>query len=320
MGRCHRLALLALAGSAVGIGGNAWAEDTPREAQARALFDRGIQMAEAERWSEAEKDFARADALVPRASTAFNRALALYRLGRLREMVGELERFLERSDATKDAQDRAQATSLKASGEAALGTLVVSLTPPEATLEIDGEVPPSGEGPRNEVRVDPGDHRVVAAMAGYEPASSQVSVSPGERVPLSLTLRLSPPPAGVAPKSGASAEKASAEKAGGPPVGPLVLTVAGAAAFVAAGVTGALALSLESQIDEGCSSGRCYPDLKDDEARMKSLAATSDWLTVGGVLLAGAGITWWVLAPSGSESPSVSGWVGPAGLGLKGRL
>jgi hypothetical protein len=98
------------------------------------------------------------------------------------------------------------------------------------------------------------------------------------------------------------------------------MTVAGATALVAAGVTGVLALNLKERIDDGCSGGHCYADLKDDEERMRSLATASDWLTLGGALLAGVGVTWWILAPNGGETPSVGGWVGPASLGLKGRL
>jgi len=297
------------------------ATPSAEELEARTLFTLGVQMAEAERWAEAEKSFARSEALVPRASTAFNRALALYRLGRIREMLLALERFLERSDPVTDARDRSHAESLRQSGQRALATLVLRVSPADATVRVDGE--PLGEtagDAERKMAVDPGDHVVTADGPGLEPARVEVSVSAGEQAPVALTLSRRPEAAPPAPSMLRSTSPPD-EGSWTVPLGPLVLTLAGAASLVGAGVTGIIALDLDSRIEAGCTSqDRCYDDLADDQDRMESLAAGSTWLTVAGIALAGTGITWWLLSPRGEKRAQVGAYVSGTTAGMKGAF
>src|SRR5688572_6658937 len=77
-----------------------------REERAQALFRRGVALAAEERWPEAERMFGQSFELVPRPSTAFNRALALYRLGRMLDVVATIDGFLTLTDPQKDGAQR----------------------------------------------------------------------------------------------------------------------------------------------------------------------------------------------------------------------
>lgn len=146
--------------------------------EARMLFEDGVRASRDERWAEALDSFRRSRALVPRASTLFNIAIALDRLGRLRESIAAIDEYLTISDATADAVDRAEATRLRIEGLARLGRLTVRVTPPGAMLELDGAELEAG----TTQEVDPGDHVLTATAPGHLTQRVQVAVRPGADV------------------------------------------------------------------------------------------------------------------------------------------
>lgn len=71
--------------------------------------------------------------------------------------------------------------------------LVVRSSPAGASVSVDGD--PSGVAPITISPVAPGDHEVVATLAGHGAATTTVRVAPGQQV--ALTLRPTPLPAAI---------------------------------------------------------------------------------------------------------------------------
>lgn len=162
------------------LGSVAEAQDAASEA--RRHFEAGAAHARADRWTEALEEFRASDALLPRASTEFNVASALVRLGRDREALAVLDALDARTDL--DAALRTDVGALRAAAEDAMRTLVVSVRPAETRIEIDGEVA-EGEGGERSIRVDPGAHVLVASAPGR--AERRLTV-PADGTALALDL------------------------------------------------------------------------------------------------------------------------------------
>jgi hypothetical protein len=165
-------------------------EDTSEDsadAAARALFEQGMTLAAEERWGEAVEFFRRARALVERPSIDFNLGISLFTLGRHVEAQAALERFLASSDATADAIDRAHAEAILVEARAAVAEVVLTVSPAEASVRVDG-LATGGEGASRTLRLDPGEHRVEVAAAGYGARASDLALLPGARETLEVSL------------------------------------------------------------------------------------------------------------------------------------
>lgn len=170
-GERRRLCCVALACAALGVvvPGVARAQVTPAAVteQARRLFHQGITLADQDRWAEALAAFQQSLGLVPRASTRFNLARALLRLGRLREAIEVFDAYLAEAQGAGEAARVAEATRLRAEAVAALSTLRLVGLPEEAEVSVDGALLP-GRGAPRVLRVDPGVRRVeVRDAAGH---------------------------------------------------------------------------------------------------------------------------------------------------------
>lgn len=157
-----------------------------QSAEARAHFDAGREHARAERWTEALEEFRASDALLSRAVTQFNVASALMRLGRAREALAECDRITARTDV--DDGLLRDVASLRAAAQASLRTLVLEVSPAEATVEIDGEERP-GSGAHRELLLDPGSHVLVARAAGH--GEARLTLAP-DQSEAALTLSVLP--------------------------------------------------------------------------------------------------------------------------------
>lgn len=157
-----------------------------QSAEARAHFDAGREHARAERWTEALEEFRASDALLSRAVTQFNVASALMRLGRAREALAECDRIAERDDV--DEGLLRDVAALRAAAQASLRTLVLTVSPAEAVIEIDGEAQP-GEGASRELLLDPGSHALVARAPGH--GEARLTLAP-DQSEAALTLSVLP--------------------------------------------------------------------------------------------------------------------------------
>lgn len=100
-----------------------------------------------------------------------------------------------------------------------------------------------------------------------------------------------------------------AELRGGPSPVPWIITGVGGAALIVGAITGVLALDATSTLEENCPNDVCnldYEDYEDDLDSAETLVALTDWLLLGGGIVAAAGLTWGIisLTSDGEEPPA----------------
>lgn len=107
------------------------AQDAPEDrARARQLFEEGLAFAKSEQWEDALSAFRRSSDLVPRASTSYNIANALYRLDRPNEGLAELETYDAMNEVAGDPAAKRRGVTLRALLEAQ-ATEARSAIPPD---------------------------------------------------------------------------------------------------------------------------------------------------------------------------------------------
>lgn len=160
--------------------------EDPRTVRARMLFQEGVLLARQERWAEALAKFRESASLVERASTVLNIATALQRLGRPRECIAAVERYLAVSDPIADAEARERAVELRRAMQDAIARVVLAVLPVDAEILVNGV--PSALAEDGSVELDPGMHAFVVQRDGYLPARFSVELAPGARISRSVTL------------------------------------------------------------------------------------------------------------------------------------
>ncbi len=169
-----------------------------REDAARALFDRGVELSEQERWGEALEYFRRSRDLVDRPSTVFNMAVAELRLGQPTVGIASLDAYLASTeDNPAEEHRRAEATRLREIARASVVTLHLEIVPPDAEVRVDGTAI-TVEGPSRDIEIDPGTHRIQVTADGYEPSGFELSVLEGEQAERAVALAHLPGPTGPA--------------------------------------------------------------------------------------------------------------------------
>lgn len=170
-----------------------------RKASARALFEQGLELLEAQHWAAAADKFERARQLHASPRITYNLTTALLQLGRL-VYASELLRELTTQAAVERSVQEAAETRLKELRER-LGRLTVMVDGEAQGLrvELDGRAldPALLDVP---MPADPGEHTVVARREGVVLLQKTVHVHEGqeERVHLAVPARpvlLPPPPA-----------------------------------------------------------------------------------------------------------------------------
>jgi len=162
------------------------------ETEARALFERGLELASEARHEEALEHFRQSQGLVPRASTLFNVAVELVQLGRGREALAALD---EHATLDPSEQDLRDAAALRTRIREALATLRLEIAPADAEVTVDGEPVPGRGSPRTLV-LDPGRRRLGVGAPGHEGVRREVVVRAGES--LERRVHLVPRPEEVA--------------------------------------------------------------------------------------------------------------------------
>ncbi|MCC7538439.1 MAG: PEGA domain-containing protein, partial [Deltaproteobacteria bacterium] len=193
-------ALLVLALSSLATAQQPTAPPPPAQAaEARRLFERGLELADEERWGEAVESFRQSRALFERPSTVFNLANALFRVGRMTEAIATFDAYLAIANPRRDRTQIAEANRLRGVAQTSLATLVLDVSPPDARVTIDGQ-PNAATGARREIAVDPGRHELRVTADDHEPYTTPVTVSAGARSDLAIRLaRVAPPPPDTPP-------------------------------------------------------------------------------------------------------------------------
>jgi len=128
--------------------------------------------------------------------------------------------------------------------------------------------------------------RLRAVLANMEAEQAQASVVAEPRPAAPAPAEEPPPPAEPA----------------GPPTGALVLTGLGAAALVAAAITGGVALSTAGELESACPADRCTTDESSRVDALRTVSLVTDVLWPFGVALAVSGVIWLAVELSSSSS------------------
>lgn len=162
-------------------------ESAPQDAY-KAHMSNGVKLFGDKNYAAAIVEFEAAYAERPRASPLLNIALCQKSLFNYPKAVAALERALAKHADTMDAEDRRAAESAITEMRALLGSVKVEITPPHATLFIDGE-PQPGDAKDKPIQLGPGRHLIAARAEGYESAEELVTItSQDQEKPVRLSL------------------------------------------------------------------------------------------------------------------------------------
>ncbi len=161
--------------------------ETPH-ARARELFKEGVALGKSQRWAEALSAFRDSAELVPRASTSYNIANALYRLARPVEGLEELDRFESMSEVLIDPAARERGARLRELLESSVAELRLAITPERADVFVDGRLR-AGAGPIRELRLNPGRHSIRISHEGYETSVREIQAKRGSREAQTIALK-----------------------------------------------------------------------------------------------------------------------------------
>jgi tetratricopeptide (TPR) repeat protein len=156
------------------------ASDPTRAAAAQSLFRRGVELGEAERWSEALEHFRRSREIAERPNTVFNIAYALVHLGRFGQAIRAFDEYLAITRG-EVSERRNEAIRLRAQARTHLAQIEIEVSPADAQLFVDGEAVAEQSGSLRTIELDPGRHVVRAAAPAHDDGLVMVSVLPGER-------------------------------------------------------------------------------------------------------------------------------------------
>ncbi len=173
--------------ASAGLGPSAAAEEG-RFAEARRLFEQGVELFGQENYPAALATFEASYALRESPVVLFNIAMCRRALFRFPEAIDSFETYLQRWGEGLDPEQRAEVDALLAEMRARLFYLTVGASVDGAEVLVDGQrvgqVPLAGP-----VRLGPGEHVIEARAPQHEPVRERITVTgPGSRT-LELTLR-----------------------------------------------------------------------------------------------------------------------------------
>jgi hypothetical protein len=162
-------------------------------ADAQQMFERGKDAMGVGRFADARECFQRSLELAPKASAAFNLAVALRGMGKPREADDVLQDLLAGRYGPLPEDRRAQVEQLATEARRDIATLVVEARgAPDVEVRVDGvregEV---GEGRSLTLRVNPGERVVTLAAKLRETLERTVVVAAGKSLRVNETLVLS---------------------------------------------------------------------------------------------------------------------------------
>jgi hypothetical protein len=287
--------------------------------EARAQFDRGMELYDAGHYEEAAIAFERAYELKPSYKILYNWAQAENENGRYALALDAYERYLSEGGADLEPerveQVRAEIKRLKT----LVGTLIVKCPEEGAVVMVDGRR--QGQTPIDApITVKLGEREVVVKLGGKEIHREVVRVAGGEQVKIVVE---------------AQAEEAALEPV--QPVEPdplqdegrgrvwtwVALGVAGAAG-IAGGVIGGVSIAKRKEFIDECGNHTCDDSYEDDRDQVKTLSLTADILYgVAGAAAVTAVILFFAEPDAGVEDQvavAPAAVPGGAGLNVSGRF
>jgi tetratricopeptide (TPR) repeat protein len=272
--------------------------------RADAAFEEGREFFDQGRFKEACEKFELSMQLDPSPGTLLN-------LGNCYEPQGDLVRALALfeqafADAQRSNDPRRKELWTDAAREriANLSRRVPQLSvrgaPSDAEVAIDG----AAQRPSGALRINPGRHRIEVRAPGKRPFTQDFDIASGQRLAINVpALEAETGPAATPPP--APAEPAPPPDSSAATYGPwpYVLGGTGAALLGTSLVTGLMANSKASKLERECDDdGNCDPSLQGTKDSAESLALATDVLWISGLIVAGAGVTLFILDESDDET------------------
>jgi len=269
-------------------------EDESALTEARALFQRGIELEQAGNYSGALQAFREVGQVRMTPQVRFHIALCEERLGRLVAALGGYELALAEADSVNPdfkSEVESNVTRLRES----IPRIVIQRGEgaDAAVIELDGvKLGDSSIG--IELPLDPGPHSVVARAPGYQTLEKTVTVAENTREVAVLDLTALPPDA-ILPGDGAGVQTRPI-----PRVVPYVIGGVGAASLIASGVFFALRQDAIGDLEKKCANNVCPnddPSIQDTDDKMRTYHYAT-WITLGsGVALLGTAVVLYALDP-----------------------
>jgi hypothetical protein len=164
------------------------AED-PATAEARVHFQNGVKLFNSRDWRGALSEFDAAYKLKPGPSSLKNIALCQKELFRYREAYDTLKKTLERHGKELSNDDRKAIEDAMTELASLVGSVVIRVTPSQAKVFLDGRLLEAEDLTRS-IRLDTGEHTVVAEAPGYGKISRTIRISGGQKdVPVDFALQ-----------------------------------------------------------------------------------------------------------------------------------
>lgn len=158
--------------------------EPPNVIAARATFEQGVRLLQDSRFAEAAASFEQSYRDNPNPIVLFNLAFAYRGVGRVRDAIDAIDRFLanpgntpaDRLPAAREERDRL---------EAALARITVTTLPSDAQLTIDARAATAGP---TAIPLDPGAHVIDARREGHRPFHQELRLGEGERREINVRL------------------------------------------------------------------------------------------------------------------------------------
>jgi hypothetical protein len=296
-------------------------------ATARQLGEAGQQALDARDYKTAEDDFRRADKLVHAPTLLLGLARALAGEGKFVDAQETYKRIVREGvapgspavfqRAVEEAAKEVAAVAPKIGG-ATITVKTAGGEPPPANLQITWDGAPVNAATLGVKRpADPGDHVVHAAADGYKPVDLKVRIPVGGSADAALTIEKDPNAAATATPPNAAGMPAAdgstpagdgreqpATAGRGPGIWPWVALGVGAAGLITGGVTGAMAMSKQSDLASACSGHTCPPDQKATLDSYNTLGTISTVGFIVGGVGAATGVVLLLLKPNFISAPA----------------
>jgi tetratricopeptide (TPR) repeat protein len=291
------------------------------ENSASAHFERGVQFTKDKDYVAAMVEFKKAYALDPAYVVLFNIGQTANELKDYAGALRAYEQYLEdgASEIDEDRRKKVQSLIEELRGKTANISVEVNVAGASVAVDdVDVGVTPLAAP----VLMNAGRRKISIAKSGYEPLTRFVEIAGTEKKSLSFEIVSLSGGSAVTPPGGLPPTR-EVEHTPWPWIG----LAATAAAGVATGVVGGLAVSKHSEYEDALATVPTSKDrIEDARSAAQSMALATDVLL--GVTIAGAGLTALAFgldygrsgAPPSQQEVSVSPLVGPGFLGVTGAF
>jgi hypothetical protein len=159
-------------------------------ARAKEAFARGKEKFEQGDFLAAAEAYREANSIIPAPQALFRIALSLDKAGKGVEAIQAYQIFLDAPPPDSMAEQKAEAENRLKSLQ--VGTLKLILTPPDATVLVDGQ-PAQGSSPLS-LTLKPGAHNLQISAPNHEPTTRDLTVAAASSTELTIELKELPPP------------------------------------------------------------------------------------------------------------------------------